>query len=65
MKEKNVLDRAVKKEHIRNIRDPKIEVVRIANMCPRCKGELTIRSGKKGTFKGCSNYPKCRYTESY
>ena len=25
-------------------------------------GELKLRSGKYGSFYGCSNYPKCRYT---
>ena len=30
--------------------------------CPRCGNQLVIRQGKHGSFKGCSNYPKCRYT---
>ncbi len=37
--------------------------------CPRCGGELLIRTAKKGSnvgrrFYGCSNYPKCKYTRS-
>lgn len=36
------------------------------NVCPRCGGELILRTAKKGDnagnkFYGCSNYPKCRY----
>lgn len=31
--------------------------------CPRCGGKLILRKGKYGEFYGCSNYPKCRYTE--
>ena len=36
------------------------------NRCPRCGGELVVRTVKKGEHKGkkflgCSNYPKCRY----
>lgn len=31
--------------------------------CPKCGGELYIREGKYGSFKGCSNYPKCKYIE--
>ena len=31
-------------------------------VCPFCSGELKLRSGKCGSFYGCSNYPKCRYT---
>lgn len=32
--------------------------------CPRCGGNLVERSGKYGKFIGCSNYPKCRYTQT-
>lgn len=31
-------------------------------ICPECGGKLVRRKGKYGTFIGCSNYPKCRYT---
>lgn len=38
--------------------------------CPRCmeegqNGVLMIRHGPKDKFLGCSNFPKCKYTESY
>lgn len=29
--------------------------------CPKCNGELVIRSGAHGLFQGCSNYPDCDY----
>lgn len=32
------------------------------NLCPICGGELVTRYGKYGEFKGCSNFPKCRFT---
>ena len=32
------------------------------NICPYCKSPLVRRSGKHGSFLGCSNYPKCRFT---
>ena len=37
-------------------------------VCPRCSGELVERTARRGpntgnTFWGCSNFPKCRYTE--
>lgn len=35
-----------------------------SNICPRCNGELTKKYGKRGSFLGCSNYPKCRYTKN-
>jgi hypothetical protein len=30
-------------------------------ICPKCGGALVARNGKYCQFKGCSNYPKCRY----
>jgi uncharacterized protein with PIN domain len=32
------------------------------DICPRCGGNLVTRNGKYGSFKGCSNFPKCRFT---
>jgi restriction system protein len=37
-------------------------------VCPKCSGELVERTAKRGpnagnAFLGCSNFPKCRYTE--
>ena len=34
------------------------------NKCPKCSGELIKRKGKFGDFYGCSNYPKCKYTQT-
>ncbi|MGD8969566.1 MAG: type I DNA topoisomerase, partial [Anaerolineae bacterium] len=30
--------------------------------CPQCGGDVVIREGRYGKFKGCSNYPKCKWT---
>lgn len=32
-----------------------------SNICPKCGGELVRRNGKYGPFRGCANYPKCRF----
>lgn len=32
-------------------------------ICPQCGGKLIMRNGKYGFFIGCSNFPKCRYTQ--
>jgi len=32
--------------------------------CSLCDGKLIERKGKHGIFLGCSNYPKCKYTEN-
>jgi len=30
---------------------------------PGCRGRLTRRTGRRGPFLGCSEYPRCRHTE--
>ncbi len=32
--------------------------------CPDCGAKLVIRTGRRGSFLGCSAYPKCRHTEN-
>jgi len=32
--------------------------------CPECKSDLIIKLGRFGKFYACSNFPKCRFTES-
>ncbi len=34
------------------------------DVCPRCGGQLIKRNGRFGPFYGCSNFPKCRYTNT-
>ncbi|MBV7388433.1 topoisomerase DNA-binding C4 zinc finger domain-containing protein [Pasteurellaceae bacterium TAE3-ERU1] len=29
--------------------------------CPKCGGELTVKTGKYGLFLGCSHYPQCDF----
>lgn len=29
--------------------------------CPECGSNLVMREGRYGSFKGCSNYPQCKY----
>jgi DNA topoisomerase-1 len=31
---------------------------------PGCEGRMVERKGRYGRFLGCSNYPRCRHTES-
>ena len=33
----------------------------VKGICPKCGEALVLRNGKYGQFKGCSNYPKCRF----
>lgn len=41
----------------------------VALKCPKCNGDLVLRTAKKGVnagkqFLGCSNYPKCKYIKN-
>ncbi|OEH84139.1 NERD nuclease [Desulfuribacillus stibiiarsenatis] len=60
----NIVDKDSKKKHISDIRQNIIEKnVQVSHdVCPRCNGQLLKRKGKNGEFKGCSNFPKCRFT---
>ncbi|MBL7164160.1 MAG: type I DNA topoisomerase [Anaerolineales bacterium] len=37
----------------------------VGRACPECENDLVIRWGRHGKFIGCSNFPKCRYTEPW
>ena len=55
----------VKEEHIKSIQETKENMV-----CPKCGGQLVLRTAKQGAnagkqFYGCSNFPKCRYIRNY
>lgn len=60
----NIDSRANRDTHIQKIG---VETARKSEklkmgICPRCGGKLVKRNGKYGSFTGCSNYPKCRFT---
>ena len=59
----NIGDKETRKEHVISIRQERIDVQNKvdANICPKCGGNLLERKGKYGVFKGCNNYPKCRF----
>lgn len=60
----NVRETVSDRQHVKNIRQAAKEVKATINsgICPKCGGYLIERNGKFGTFYGCSNYPKCRFT---
>lgn len=47
------------KEHVKNIKQMKKNIDK--NICPRCGGQLILKTGQYGKFYGCSNYPKCKF----
>lgn len=32
--------------------------------CKRCRSPLTLRTGKRGSFYGCTSFPACKHTEA-
>ena len=60
----NVTDQKTRKGHVETIHREKVETQRKVDqdICPKCGGTLISRKGKYGSFKGCSNYPKCKFT---
>lgn len=57
----NITDKNIKLEHIKNIRENIID--KDPSKCPWCGSQLVERNGKYGSFIGCSNYPRCKYTK--
>lgn len=64
IKASNVVSREERKEHVANVqRNVQLNKSKVyAGICPRCGGTLVDRRGRYGVFKGCSNYPRCKYT---
>ena len=62
--QKDVSEFVDNKTHVNNIYAYRAEVNhKIASgVCPKCGGVLVKRTGRYGSFYGCSNYPKCRFT---
>ncbi len=57
----NARSNMTNKEHLKNIKNTQKEINH--NICPRCGGKLVLRNGNSGSFYGCSNYPKCKFTK--
>ena len=61
----NIDSKETRKKHISNIHKKEKEEKGAVSqgICPKCGGSLIPKNGKYGSFYGCSNYPKCRYTK--
>lgn len=62
-----ITDEDAEKEHVKAVKQQLDErQTKIENLiCPKCNGELKLRTGKYGKFYGCSNYPACKFTAPY
>lgn len=60
----NIREEVSDKQHVKNLRKVEKEInekIR-SGICPKCGGHLIKRKGRYGSFYGCSNYPKCKFT---
>ena len=59
-----IVDKESKKEHVRRTKEESNrKKYSIQNgICPICGATIVRRTGKYGSFYGCSNYPKCKFT---
>lgn len=64
----NITDWKLRRTHVKHVQQSKDKYERrkweaVQNgICPKCGGKLVLRQGNFGSFYGCSNYPKCKYT---
>lgn len=51
-------------EHAKeNMPITKVAPEKIGRICPKCGGDLVLRTGRFGKFISCGNFPTCRFTE--
>jgi len=57
-------NKAAKKNHVHHARYQayKHKQAERSLVCPQCGAGLVLRHGQYGSFYGCQNYPRCRYT---
>ena len=61
---KNIREQVDNRTHASNVYAAKRNVDNqiASGICPQCGGTLVYRNGRYGSFYGCSNYPRCRFT---
>lgn len=63
----NITSEESRKRHIRTIQtiQQNRDMAIVNGKCPKCGGNLVERKGRYGSFWGCSNYPRCRFTHNF
>lgn len=60
----NITNYETRKKHLKYAKEVKArKQEENISKCPKCGGTLVLKNGKYGKFIGCSNYPKCKYTQ--
>ena len=59
-----IADKEEIRQHKHNVHDRQYRAKSLIRqgICPQCGGQLVLRKGRYGSFYGCSNYPKCKFT---
>ena len=59
----NINDKKKRRQHNSIINEKKEQTNELIknNICPKCGGNIIDKKGRYGYFKGCSNYPKCKF----
>ncbi len=65
LKGRDIVDKKERRQHVKDIKvNQEQRTFKIdQGICPQCGGKLVLRNGRYGEFYGCSNYPKCKFTE--
>ncbi|MBQ7995810.1 MAG: type I DNA topoisomerase [Bacilli bacterium] len=51
-------------KHVATAKKEEIDPSKYVKECPRCHtGHLIVKQGRRASFLGCTNFPKCRYHE--
>lgn len=66
LQQSNIRDQVKDREHVASVYNARFkkEAMVASGHCPNCGGTLVYRNGRYGSFYGCSNYPKCRFTKN-
>jgi DNA topoisomerase I len=51
-------------KHVQEVEGVKKSGIPTEEKCPKCGGDVVIKSGRFGQFKACSAYPTCKFRES-
>ena len=59
-----IADKEEIRQHKHNVHDRQYRAKSLIRqgVCPQGGGQLVLRKGRYGSFYGCSNYPKCKFT---
>jgi restriction system protein len=63
--DRDVLIKVMEKVNGKQLAENNLDTDKISKrkVCKKCGADMVLRNGSKGSFFGCSKFPKCHYTE--